>query len=272
MYEPLATPLSDHMTADLPLVADFTAIDGTTYHRLELIVKRKHGSASIYCLERDWQQTTAAHLAYQMTLNESLIDQVNILAERSERFGRELERLHAQANTSASDRDIGQLALLDTVKRFGEANKQLQNERDSFRAAVDELRRELSGLKVPFTPEVNAIEPLNLDEALDLTPDPADDLPRPEHIPLRLLANDPHATIPCRYGCGVMFVANSGRGAHEKKVHGAVWQGEPLPIASGPWRCESCKSDTFAESVSHPGICLRCANRAELSSLNGIAA
>ena len=102
MYEPLPTPLADHMTADLPIVADFTAIDGTTYHRLELIIKRKQGSASVYCLERDWQQTTAAHLAYQMTLNEALIDQVNILAERSERLARELERLHGLASTSAS--------------------------------------------------------------------------------------------------------------------------------------------------------------------------
>ena len=49
MYEPLPTPLADHMTADLPIVADFTAIDGTTYHRLELIIKRKQGSASVYC-------------------------------------------------------------------------------------------------------------------------------------------------------------------------------------------------------------------------------
>ena len=99
MYEPLPTPLADHMTADLPIVADFTAIDGTTYHRLELIIKRKQGSASVYCLERDWQQTTAAHLAYQMTLNEALIDQVNILAERSERLARELERLHGWRRT-----------------------------------------------------------------------------------------------------------------------------------------------------------------------------
>ena len=271
MYEPLPTPLADHMTADLPIVADFTAIDGTTYHRLELIIKRKQGSASVYCLERDWQQTTAAHLAYQMTLNEALIDQVNILAERSERLARELERLHGLASTSASDRDLGQLALLDTVKRFSESNRELQLERDGLRAANDELRRELSGLvpllSVPLTQEVNEIvvrpyasgpiEPLDLDEALDLTPNPADDQPEPE-------------SFACRYGCGKVSESELGRKIHEGRRHGGPFiESAPTPLAvapdDAPFVCSQCNSSAFTRSMTHPDRCMRCASKARQS-------
>lgn len=271
MYEPLPAPLQDYATADQELLAE---IDGTTYHATTLVFKRKDGQyIGVYCRYADWAMTAAGKLAHKDGVIAFQQQLLNDLAERNERAERELEQLKRQLGIAASDRDLGQQALLDSVNRFSESNRQLLLERDGLRVANDELRRELSGLKVPFTPEVTTfgsgvytsgpIEPLDLDEALDLTPDPADDLPEPEHTPLRLLANDPHATIPCRYGCGVLFVANSGRGAHEKKVHGAVWQGDPLPVATGPWRCLDCRSDAFAESVSQPGRCIRCAAQSQ---------
>lgn len=280
MYEPLPTPLADHMTADLPIVADFTALDGTTYHKLELIIKRKQGSASVYCLERDWQQTTAAHLAYQMTLNEALIDQVNILAERSERLARELERLHGLASTSASDRDLGQLALLDTVKRFSESNRELQLERDGLRAANDELRRELSGLvpllSVPLTQEVNEIVVLTTEMvATSLYPAGEldairDALEVAENENMEGVGQPEPESFACRYGCGKVSESELGRKIHEGRRHGGPFiESAPTPLAvapdDAPFVCSQCNSSAFTRSMTHPDRCMRCASKARQS-------
>jgi len=269
MFEPLPAPMEDYATADHQ---QLTELDGVTYHKLELVIKRAGGQyLGIYCQLKDWDRTAAGRISALQYLADQQQAQLTLLAERAERAQAEADRLSRQLNNAMGDRDLGQQALLDTVKRFGESNKQLQNERDSLRVAVDELRRELSGLvplmSVPFTQEVN--------EIIVLAPEVAADPPEPEHIPLRLLANDPHATIPCRYGCGVLFLNNAGRGSHERRVHGSVWQDAPEPTKGEGWRCPMCYSSAHAQSVSRPDRCVRCANRSELAqhaAQNGVAA
>lgn len=96
MYEPLPTPLADHMTADLPLVADFRTLDGSTFHRLEVIIKRKDGHSGIYCLASDWPKTMASHLDDAMLINQSLREQVKTLVAQIDAAERETDTLQNQ--------------------------------------------------------------------------------------------------------------------------------------------------------------------------------
>lgn len=269
MYEPLPAPLQDYATADQELLAE---IDGTTYHATTLVFKRKDGQyIGVYCRYADWAMTAAGKLAHKDGVIAFQQQLLNDLAERNERAERELEQLKRQLGIAASDRDLGQQALLDSVNRFSESNRQLLLERDGLRVANDELRRELSGLMpantIPFTPEVNTIdmgtytsgpiEPLNLDEALDLTPNPADDQPEPE-------------SFACRYGCGKVSESELGRKIHEGRRHGGPFvESAPTSLAvapdDAPFVCSQCNSSAFTRSMTHPDRCMRCASKARQS-------
>lgn len=232
MYEPLETPLRDHLTADLPVVADFRDLDGSTYHELRLIIKRSEdGHAGIYCLERDWNRTMAANLAYYLQVVQSLIAQTATQANHIDELAHDREQLLADS--------LKQQTLVETAVR-------LSAENDALRVAIAVLQAEVQRL----TSGLVEIRESHNTETID---HPGPDEP----------------TVPCRYGCGASFHSHSGRGSHEKKVHGAVWQDAPAPAPTplaGEWRCQICYSNAHAQSVSHPDRCIRCAKQSHNGS------
>jgi hypothetical protein len=250
MFEPLEAPMKDYMTADLPVVADFRELDGTTYHELHLIVKRHPGGhAGVYCLGKDWPQTMAAQLAYYLVINRSLMEQVTGQAEA-------IDELVGDRDALLGD-SLKHRTLTDSAVALSAENLALRRQADVAHAENDALRVAIAALQSEL---VRAIDGQKSD--LDLISDSLAIASRPQ----------PNEATPivCRYaGCDDEFKTTSGRGSHEKRLHGAVWQSAPLPIVSidSTWRCGVCYSDAFAQSVAHPDRCIRCAKM----SMNGHA-
>lgn len=271
MYEPLSAPLCDYATADQDVLAD---LDGTTYHKLELVIKRAGGQyAGIYCQLKDWDQTAAGQLARARYIIEQQQQALALLAARAERFERDAECLPALAETAvATSAECNRLRLENDGLRVALAELQAETKRLSTQLAIKEtvIEHRAMVLTISSSSESSLYPAGELDairDALEIAENETMDRAQPEPEPMS-------PSIPCRYGCGRTFDKKAGRGAHEKKVHGAVWQGEPLPVASGPWRCAECHSDTFAASVSQPELCIRCAQSSNgvYIKLTGIAA
>jgi hypothetical protein len=173
MYEPLETPLADYMTADLPVVADFSDLDGTTFHQLTLIVKRKAGHAGVYCLARDWHETMAYALAGERILNASFVQQIQTLASQLDANEHETVKLQQQLTARQAD-SAKHAALVGQAVALSEESNRQRLELAGLRSAMDMLATENKRLTtqlaiaasvaehtaikpIPLTPEVNTI-------------------------------------------------------------------------------------------------------------------
>jgi hypothetical protein len=257
MFEPMNAPLEDYATADNELLAE---LDGTSYHKVELVIKRRSGQyQGVYCDYRHWPQSAAgriAHanavIAFQQTMIEELAQRVSANDEAAERLpslvgsavalSAENLMLRRQADTARAEAEALRVAIAalqsELVRAIDGNTTSYERDQAEERSELDQISDSLA-----IAEDYNA--------ATIGRPEPADDTP-----------------ITCRYGCGESFHSNAGRGSHERRKHGHVWREIPIVAIDPIFRCVMCDSDAFAQSISQPDRCIRCANK---TTLNGHA-
>lgn len=229
MYEPIPVPSEDYITADLPLLG---TIDAARFYKLELVVTldmTTHEKA-IYCLLREWQQTTAGRVVTLQQIIDAQQQQLERLAERTSAA----EQAHAKLADLTASAVLLQADLAD-----------LQRQLAAKDAIVADLTAQL--LSETTDPQPEPPPQLPLAPAPLAPPTPSDALPAP--------ALESAPAYPCRY-CSELLATKAGRAGHEWHRHGKrALDAEPIleidpdpePEPELPFRCPHCPR-TFASA------------------------